>query len=128
MPGKGTVRISSPAMGHSTKASARSSHGPLAYPGGRVPPACTQVSALMAFLGDKAEFDQLPEWTGSRWLQGASAAAGEARGRQWEMSYSVPAVMGCAGRQQDRRALKVLSRCCSSCLWQGRAGQAPFAG
>jgi len=75
VPGKGTARISGPAVGHGTKASGPSSPGPLAYPRGGVPPACTWISPLMAFLQDMGESDQHPAWTGSRWLQGASAAA-----------------------------------------------------
>lgn len=45
--------VSGLAMGHGTKASAPSSHRPLAYPGGQVPPACTRVAALMALLKDE---------------------------------------------------------------------------
>lgn len=69
--------ISGPAMGHGTRASALSTHGPLAYPQGWVLPACIQVSVLMAFLKDKGECDQQPARTRSHWFQGASAVGDE---------------------------------------------------
>lgn len=114
--------ISGLVMGHGIKDSAPSSHGPPAYPVAWVPPARTWVSALMAFpgtMGNLTAFPGMmgnlttvPEWTGSRWLQGASAAAGKARGRQWEMSYSVPHYDGlcreAAGQESTEGARSLL--------------------
>lgn len=104
--------ISGLVMGHGIKDSAPSSHGPPAYPVGWVPPARTWVSALMAFPGTMGNLTTVPEWTGSCWLQGASAAAGKAHGRQWEMSYSAPPYDGlcrdAAGQESTEGARSLL--------------------